>query len=119
MRWVGGQVWVGGSVDAPPAPAATVLRDRFMRDTADLTLGVVGQRDGALVSGPVELLRFGAPSVDDRGVMWPIEGGALAAAPGGRLRVFVDGGRLVARVEAYRPALPRPGYALTALVVDH
>ena len=119
MRWVGGQVWVEDSVDAPRPPASTVLRDRFMSDTAALTFGAVRQRDGALVSGPIELLRFGAPSLDARGVVWPIEGGALAAEPGGRLRVFIEGGRLFARVEGYRPSLPRPLYALTQLLVHH
>lgn len=119
MRWVGGQVWVEDSVEAPQPPAAAVLRDRFMRDTAALTFGVVRQREGALVTGPVELLRFGAPRTDSAGVVWSIEGGALAGAPGGRLRVFVEDGRLVARVEAYRPSLPRPLYLMTQLVVHH
>lgn len=119
MRWVGGQVWVEDSVEAPRPPTASVLRERFMRDTAALTLGVVQQRDGALVAGPVELLRFGEVQTDDRGVTWPIEGGALAGEPGGRFRVFVEDGRLVARVEAYRPSLPKPVYSLTQLVVHH
>jgi hypothetical protein len=119
MRWVGGQVWVEDSVEAPRPPAPSALRDRFMRDTAALTLGIVRQRNGALVTGPVELLRFGEARTDERGVTWPIEGGALAGEPGGRLRVFVEDGRLVARVEAYRPSLPRPVYAVTQLVAHH
>jgi len=119
MRWVGGQVWVEDSVDAPRPPDAAQLRDAFMRDTAALTLGIVGERDGALVAGPVELLRFGDPQTGPAGVMWPIEGGVLAAEPGGRLRVFVEDGRLIARVEGYRPALPRPLYTATQLVLHH
>lgn len=119
MRWVGGQVWVEDSVEAPRPPQASVLRERFMRDTAALTFGVVRQRDGALVSGPVELLRFGEAHTDEHGVTWAIEGGALAGEPGGRLRVFVEEGRLIARVEAYRPALPRPLYSITQLAVHH
>ena len=119
MRWVGGQVWVEDSVDAPRPPASTVLRDRFMSDTAALTLGAVQQRDGALVSGPIALLLFGAPRLEARGVVWPIEGGALAAEPGGRLRVFFEDGRLIARVEGYRPSLPRPLYTMTQLLVHH
>src|SRR5579864_9295537 len=105
MRWVGGQVWVEDSVDAPRPPDAAHLRDSFMRDTAALTHGIVTERAGALVTGPVELLRFGAPETGAAGVTWPIEGGVLVAEPGGRLRVFVEDGRLIARVEAYRPAL--------------
>jgi len=119
MRWVGGQVWVEDSVDAPRPPAVTELRDHFMRDTAALTFGIVSERDGALVAGPVELLRFGAPQTGGDGVTWPIEGGALAAGSGGRLRVFVEDGRLVARVEGYRPALPRPIYSTTQLLLHH
>ncbi len=53
MRWVGGQVWVEDSVDAPRPPDAAHLRDAFMRDTAALTGGIVSERAGALVSGPV------------------------------------------------------------------
>jgi len=119
MRWVGGQVWVEDSVDAPRPPQASELRDAFMRDTAALTLGIVRERDGALVAGPVELLRFGAPQTGATGVMWPIEGGVLAAAPGGRLRVLIEDGRLVARVEGYRPRLPRPVYSATQLLLHH
>jgi hypothetical protein len=119
MRWVGGQVWVEDSVDAPRPPDPSLLRDSFLRDTARLTLGIVTQRAGALVAGPVELLRFGAPQTSGGGVSWPIEGGVLAAGPGGHLRVFVDGGRLVARVEGYRPALPRGVYAATQLPAHH
>ena len=119
MRWVGGQVWVEDSVEAPRPPEAALLRDGFMRDTAALTFGIVSERDGALVAGPVELVRFGAPQTGASGVAWPIEGGVLAAQPGGRLRVFVEGGRLVARLEGYRPALPRPVYAATQLLVHH
>jgi hypothetical protein len=119
MRWVGGQVWVEDSVDAPRPPDAAQVRDSFMRDTAAVTFGIVGERDGALVAGPVELLRFGTPQTGTAGVMWPIEGGVLTAQPGGRLRVFVEDGRLVARVEGYRPALPRPLYASTQLMLHH
>ncbi len=119
MRWIGGQVWVEDSVDAPRPPDAAQLRDSFMRDTAALTGGIVRQRDGALVAGPVELLRFGAAQTTPAGVTWQIEGGVLAAEPGGRLRVFVEDGRLTARVEGYRPALPRPVYTATQLVLHH
>lgn len=119
MRWVGGHVWVEDAVDSPHTPAPEELRDDFMRLTVGMTLGLVQERDGALVSGPIELLRFGAPHVDRSGVAWPIEGGALAAEPGGRLHLLAEDGRLVARVEGYRPALPRALYAATQLVVHH
>ena len=119
MRWVGTQVWVEDSVAAPRPLGVEHLRDTFMDETAAMTFGLVHERGGALVSGPVELLRFGAPETDARGVVWPIAGGVLAAEPGGRLRVFLEDRRLVARVEGYRPALPRPLYAVTQLVVHH
>ena len=119
MQWIGGQVWVEDAVEAPRPPAPEQLRDAFLADTAALTFGLVRARNDALYAGPVELLRFGPPRTNERGVTWTIEGGALAAAPGGRLRLYIDDGRLVARVEAFRPALPRPVYATTQLLVHH
>jgi hypothetical protein len=119
MRWLDGEVWVEDAVEAPRPPSPPRLRDGFMSGTSAMTLGLVRERDGALVTGPVELLRFDAPEMDSSGVAWPIAGGALAAEPGGRLRVFTEDGRLVARVEGYRPALPRALYAATQLIVHH
>ena len=119
MRWVGGQVWVEDSVDAPNPPAPTRLRDSFMAGTARATLGIVRVRDGSLVAGPVQLLHFGEPQTGGDGVTWPIEGGVLAAEPGGRLRLSISDGRLVARVEGYRPSLPRPLYRMTQLPLHH
>lgn len=48
-------------------------------------------------------------------VQWPIEGGLLAAAPGGHLRLQSAKGRLVASVDGYAPRLPKPIYELTQL----
>jgi hypothetical protein len=119
MRWVDGQVWVEDSVEAPRSPGPARLKDGFMTGTAALTLGLVRLRGDALVTGPVELLRFGTPETSAEGVTWPIEGGVLASGRGGRLRVFISDGRLVARVEAYRPSLPRPVYSVTQLPLHH
>src|SRR5258707_920692 len=90
---------VRGGIEAEPALQR--MRGAFMPDTAAMTLGLVQARDHALVSGPVELLRFGDAESSRGSVSWPIEGGVLAAEPGGRLRVSIEKDRLVARVEGY------------------
>jgi hypothetical protein len=95
------------------------MRDSFFEALSELSLGLLQFRDRALRLGPVELIRFGAPVIDARAVTWPIEGGLLAAAPGGTLGVrSVDSG-LEARVEGYRPALPISVYSLTQLPLHH
>src|SRR5258706_3064094 len=119
MRWMDGRVWVEDSVETPQPPALERIREAFMPDTAAMTLGLVQARDHALVSGPVELLRFGDAESSRGSVSWPIEGGVLAAEPGGRLRVSIEKDRLVARVEGYRPALPRGLYPLTQPPLHH
>src|SRR5581483_6478744 len=119
MRSMDGRVWVEDSVDAPRPPPASRLRDRFMAATAALTLGLVQERDGALVAGPVQLLRFGEPETAGGEVVWPIVGGVLAREPGGRLRVSSSAGALIARVEGYRPSLPLPLYRVTQLPLHH
>jgi hypothetical protein len=119
MRWVDGRVWVEDAVASPRAPTVERLRNGFMRGTADMTLGIVQARDHSLVAGPLELLRFGDPQTTAGGVSWAIEGGVLAAEPGGRLSVSIDDTRIVARVEGYRPALPRGVYQLTQLPLHH
>lgn len=105
------------SVDAPAPAGGRALRDAFTGGIARLTLGLVRWRDGALACGPLELLKFGEPSLSAGAVEWPIEGGLLASAPGGRWRIGSRQGRLVASVIDYAPALPRPLYSLTQLPV--
>ena len=119
MRWVGREVRLEDSVDAPRAPATSLLREGFMRGTSRATLGLVRVRDGSLVAGPIELLHFGPPQTTADSVTWPIEGGVLAAKPGGRLRLELSAGKLIARVEGYRPALPRSVYEVTQLPLHH
>jgi RDD family len=119
MRWVDGGVLVEDSVRAPRPLSGEALRSAYLETTATLTLGLVRFRDGALRLGPWELLRFGPPATDSRGVTWPIQGGLLAAGPGGHFEVRSDDGRLVAKVDGYRPALPMPIYAATQLPIHH
>ncbi|MGH7763041.1 MAG: RDD family protein [Candidatus Dormibacteraceae bacterium] len=119
MRWVDGQVSLEDSVDMPHPAAGRRLRESFLPGISALTLGLVHARDGALLLGPLELLRFGQPKVSGTRVEWPIEGGALARAPGGTWRLHSSGGRLVASVEGYRPSLPPAVYAVTQLPLHH
>lgn len=93
------------------------LRDGYLQEIQDLTLGLVRARGDSLYLGPVELLRFGPAAVTAAAVEWPIEGGITARAPGGRLRIEAAGGRLVASMDGYRPRLPIPLYTLSQLLV--
>ena len=117
MRWTDGRVAIDDSVAMPHAITGKALRDGYWDDIRDLTLGLVRARDNSVWLGPLELIRFGRPKVTPNSVQWPIEGGLLARAPGGRLRIERLYGRLVASVEGYRPMLPRSVYALTQLPI--
>ena len=110
---------VEDSVDMARPPAGRLLRDSFLPGISAVTLGLVHAGDSAFQVGPFELLRFGAPKVGRTGVEWPIEGGLLARAPGGTLRLHASGSRLVASVDGYRPRLPGPVYAVTQLPIHH
>lgn len=119
MRWSEGRVELEDSVAIGHAISGEALRDGFLPDIAALTLGLVRTRGNSMYLGPFEVHRFGQPVVARNGVEWPIEGGLLARAPGGRLRIETTGGRLVASVEGYQPRLPLPIYALTQLPIHH
>jgi hypothetical protein len=93
------------------------LRDQYLHDIGDLTLGLVRARGNSLYLGSVELLRFGPAVVTASAVDWPIEGGFLARAPGGNFRIEAVGGRVVASVDGYRPRLPLPIYVLSQLQI--
>jgi RDD family protein len=119
MRWAGGHVEVEDSVAMPRDITGKLLREGFLRDIAALTFGIVSARGNSFYVGPIELLRFGPAKVTKTRAEWPIEGGLLARAPGGRLRIEAIRGRLVASVDGYRPRLPLPLYLLTQLPIHH
>jgi len=112
-----GQVWTEDSVAIAQPPTGRQLRDGYLHEIQDLTLGLVRGHANALYLGPLELLRFGAATVTDSGVEWPIEGGITARAPGGSFRIEASRGRLVASVDGYRPRLPLLLYAVSQLPV--
>jgi len=118
VKWIDGAVSVEDSVAAAPV-GGEVLRERYFAEIPALTLGLIRPRGTSLRLGPVELLRFGRPVVTKSAVEWPIEGGWLAASPGGRWRIEAEDGRLTATADGYRPMLPKPIYALTQLQVHH
>jgi hypothetical protein len=119
MRWSGGRVELEDSVAMERPISGKALRDGFLPDMAVLTLGLVRARGNSMYLGPLELHRFGQPVVTLNRVEWPIEGGLLARAPGGRLRIEAADGRLVASVDGYQPRLPLLLYALTQLPIHH
>jgi hypothetical protein len=119
VKWTDGAVTVEDSVAAAQPVSGQLLRDRFLAEMAALTLGLIRAHGNSLRLGPIELLRFGRPSVTSAAVEWPIEGGLLVGSPGGRWRIAASGDQLIASVDGYRPLLPRQIYALTQLHVHH
>jgi len=103
----------------PNHVSGKALNDSFWADIPTLTLGLVRAQDNSLFLGPLELLRFGPARVTRTSVQWPIEGGLLARAPGGHLRIEALYGRLVDSVEGYQPRLPRALYILAQLPIHH
>ncbi len=110
---------VEDSVASSRRVAGRDLRDAFFRDTAALTLGLIRPRGSSLLLGPVEILRFGPAKTGRASVELPIEGGLAVGAPGGHLRIEALKGKLTAKVEGYRPWLPRPLYVITQLPLHH
>ena len=119
LRVTDGKVLVEDSVDGPREASGRQLRDRYEEDVPALTFGLLHVHRGSVWLGPFEMLRFGDAKVTPHAVEWPIEGGILARAPGGRFRIEAARGRLVASVEDYRPRLPLPLYRLTQLPIHH
>ena len=119
MRWVDGGVTVEDRVRSPRPVSGEALRDGFFAAATTLSLGLIRMRGGSLQVGPFELLHFDLPATTSHSVSWPIEGGALAGSPGGYLELRSIDGQIVARVEGYRPRLPKALYMLTQLPIHH
>ena len=119
LRVTDGRVSVEDSVAIQHATTGSELRESYLEDVQKLSAGLIRVRGSVLSVGPIELLRFGNAKVTRHAVEWPIEGGILARAAGGRFRIEADRGRLVASVEGYRPRLPLPLYSVTQLPIHH
>ena len=117
VTWNAGRVSTAASVALADQLSGARLRDSYGETISSLTLSIIRMRDNELVLGPLTLLRFGTPTVTRDAVDWPIEGGLLAGAAGGRWRLQASTGRVEASLTGYRPRLPRPVYALTHLQV--
>lgn len=105
------------SVAGAAALSGAQLAGRYWDAMGRLTFGLARRRGSSVVAGPFELLRFGEPVVGPHSVEWPILGGLLAGAAGGRWRVRIAGGAAIASIEDFRPSLPRLLYAVTHLQV--
>ncbi|HEV1991840.1 MAG TPA: RDD family protein [Candidatus Dormibacteraeota bacterium] len=119
LRINDGKVAVEDSVATSRTTTGSDLRDSYLKDIQKLTAGLIRVRESGLYIGPLHLLRLGRAKVTRHAVEWPIEGGMVARAAGGRFRIEADGGRLVASVEGYRPRLPLPLYRVTQLPIHH
>lgn len=116
--------WNGGAVtveDAVPtsAPVSGDVLAQFMPSISTVTLGIVQMRDRTQYLGPLAVHTFGPPNVTTNSVTWPITGGLLSASAGGTITVESTGTELRARVEGYRPMLPRSVYEQTQLRLHH
>ncbi len=116
--------WNGGAVtveDAVPtsAPVSGDLLAEFMPSISTVTLGIVRMRDRTQYLGPLVVHAFGPPKVTKNSVTWPITGGLLSASAGGTITIESTGTELRARVEGYRPMLPRAIYEQTQLRLHH
>lgn len=116
---MGGAVTVEDAVPASVQLSGQFLRTAFMPSISTVTLGLVRLRDRTQYVGPVPIHTFGPPSVKKNSVTWPILGGLLAAAPGGSITVVSTPTELRARVDGYRPMLPRSIYQQTQLRLHH
>src|SRR5919197_3276715 len=117
VTWEDGRVSTRATISVGRALTGARLRDSYAAAVKELTLGLGELRDNAVRLGPITLLRFGAPTVTRYAVDWPIEGGLLAGAAGGRWRVQCSRGVVEASVTAYRPRLPRVVYTVSHLRV--
>src|SRR5256885_13684180 len=112
VTWTDGRVSTRASIAVGHTLSGASLRDSYYDAVRSLTFGLVSVRDDSVVIGPLTLLRFGTPKVTRNAVDWPIEGGLLAGAAGGRWRVQASAGRVEATVTGYEPRLPRLIYAV-------
>ncbi len=117
VTWDAGLVATEDSVAVARPLTGDSLRVAYADALSSVTFGMVTMRGNSVLAGPVELLRFGPPKITPQGVDWPIEGGLLAAAPGGHWRIRWEGGRVTAGVAGYRPRLPRWIYTPSHLQV--
>lgn len=117
VRWEAGKVSTHAEVDVPAPLTGAALRDAYIESLPEVTLGLARFRNNSIVIGPITLLRFGRATVTRTSVEWPIEGGLLARARGGRWRIQYGGHRVEATVTGYRPRLPRLLYTISHLQV--
>jgi RDD family len=117
VSWEGGTVTARSSVVVSHSFTGAKLRDSYLEAVSTLTFGLARVREGAIVIGPLTLLRLGTPRITRTSVDWPIEGGLLARRPGGHWRLQASRGLIQATVTGYTPRLPRPLYQVTHLQV--
>lgn len=88
-------------------------RDSYWSFLERLHLGLVRFRDGAVRVLGIPLIRLGRPWFQDGAWRWRVEGGLLAARPGGELGFGAEDGHLVGFLRGYHPTIPEPLYSLT------
>ena len=117
VSWSGGGVSTRDSVAVRSNPGGAELRDSYVDAVRALTFGLVRLRNDAVAIGPIDLIRFGPPTITEKAVDWPIEGGLLSGRPGGRWRIEARNGRVEAVLTGWVPRLPRLLYVPTHLQV--
>src|SRR5437762_2879975 len=103
VTWTDGRVSTRASISVGHTLTGATLRDNYYDAVRSLTFGLASVRGDSVVVGPVTLLRFGTPKVTRNAVDWPIEGGLLAGAAGGRWRPQASAWRVGGAVTGYAP----------------
>lgn len=106
---------VGGPV---PADLES-RRDAYWTFLERLLLGLVRFRGGAVCALGIPLIRLGRPRFEDGAWRWRVEGGLLAARPGGELGVGAEDDHLIGFLRGYQPTIPEPLYSVTQRPFHH
>jgi hypothetical protein len=100
-------------VGGPVPDDLEARRDDYWAFLERLHLGLIRFRQGTIYGLGLPLIQVGRPWFQDRAWRWRVEGGLLAARPGGELGFGAEDGHLVGFLRGYHPALPEPLYDLT------
>jgi hypothetical protein len=101
------------TVAGPVPPDLEGRRDDYWRFLERLLPGLIRVREGTIYALGIPLIRVSRPWFAGHAWRWRVEGGLLAARPGGELGFGAENGHLVGFLRGYHHLLPEPIYSLT------